>query len=149
VSLIRSGFKRPVYERPARSPLHRVESQRGVYADVDGVVRAVPKEVIHRSEAYRRFVAAQECFGCRITSFSQCAHLNERKGLALKTCDSTAFPLCAARHGVIGCHQAYDLGLDGLGRDERREWALRLSAQMQARARAAGWRFDETGIHKP
>lgn len=108
-----------------------------------------PKEVIHRSEAYRRYVASQECFGCRLVGWSQCAHINEGKGLALKTCDSQSFPLCAPHHGAIGCHQMYDLALDGMVKAERRVWARIHVDAMQARAMDAGWRFTDAGILKP
>jgi hypothetical protein len=149
MSFARTGFKRPQIERSPRSPLRRMENQRGVIRPIGDEVRAVPKTMIHRSEAYRRFVASQECFGCRITSFSQCAHLNERKGLSLKTCDSLTFPLCAPHHGEVGCHQQYDLGLDGMVRAERRVWARVHVDHMRARAMEAGWRFTDEGILKP
>lgn len=105
-----------------------------------------PKVKPARSEAYRRFVAAQECFGCRLVGFSQCAHLNEGKGLSLKTCDTLTFPLCAPHHGSIGCHQMYDLGLDGMVKAERRVWARINVDLMQARAELAGWRFEDGRI---
>jgi hypothetical protein len=103
------------------------------------VVVQVPKDGALRSEAYRRYVAAQECFFCRVQGFSQAAHENLGKGLSLKVCDSRTFPVCAPHWGLIGCHQSFDLGLDGLTRDERREMGAKAVAEMQARAVAAGW----------
>jgi hypothetical protein len=105
----------------------------------DEPVRAVEKGVILRSEAYRRYVAEQECFCCRVVGFSQCAHENFEKGMALKVCDSRTFPACGPHWGLIGCHQQFDLAMDGLNREERRELGASFVAEMQARAVAAGW----------
>lgn len=69
---------------------------------------AAEKDVILRSEAYRRATAGMRCMWCGIAGFSQHAHLNLGKGLGLKTDDRTGFPLCACRPGVEGCHAAYD-----------------------------------------
>jgi hypothetical protein len=69
--------------------------------------------------------------------------------MALKQCDGRIFPLCAQHFGVIGCHEEYDLGLDGLGREARRSWAKALVEKMRMRARADGWRFEEDGILAP
>ena len=98
-----------------------------------------PKQPLWRSERYRRFVAQQECFSCQIVGYSQCAHPNENKGMALKTDDSLAFPLCSVRPGHMGCHQMFDLGLDGETREERRERARGYTVRMQDRAKADGW----------
>lgn len=98
-----------------------------------------PKDEPMRSEAYRRYVAAQECFFCRVQGFSQCAHENVGKGLSMKVCDSRTFPACGPHFGLIGCHQVFDLGLDGLTREERREMGAKAVAEMQARAAADGW----------
>ena len=70
--------------------------------------QAVPKEDVQRSEAYRRAVAALPCMWCGISGFSQHAHLNRGKGIALKTDDRTGFPLCCTRPGIEGCHVAFD-----------------------------------------
>lgn len=97
------------------------------------------KEAPLRSEPYRRYVAAQECFGCQLVGFSQCAHPNEGKGMALKTDDGLSFPLCGPRPLHMGCHAMFDLGLDGEDREERRERARGYTARMRARAVLAGW----------
>ncbi len=96
-----------------------------------------PKQVIVRSESYRRFVASHSCFGCGVEGFSQCAHANTGKGMAMKVCDLQSFPLCAPHWGLIGCHQQFDLLLD-MTRDDRREMEVRYVERMQAIARAAG-----------
>lgn len=96
-----------------------------------------PKATIVRSESYRRFVAAQPCFGCGVSGWSQCAHANHGKGLAMKTSDLMSFPLCAPHYGLIGCHQQHDLCL-GMTRDVRRELEVKYVDRMQAIARAAG-----------
>lgn len=103
---------------------------------------AVPKEVIHRSEPYRRFVASQECFGCAIHGWSQCAHDNYDKGMGLKVCDTRTFPLCAPRFGLLGCHQQFDLCID-MTRDERRELGAQYVERMQLLAVAAGWMNEQ------
>src|SRR5690606_9997178 len=63
-----------------------------------------------RSEQHRKNVAALPCVVCGIEKFSQAAHPNFDKGLALKNCDSLAFPLCSDRPGVRGCHSLHDQG---------------------------------------
>lgn len=96
-----------------------------------------PKAVLVRSEEYRRFVASHDCFDCGIGGYSQCAHENIDKGMAMKVCDLRTFPLCGPRFGLLGCHQEFDLGL-GLNRDERRVQGARWVEKMQAIAKAAG-----------
>jgi hypothetical protein len=107
-----------------------------------------PKEVIHRSPAYRRYVASFPCAMCGIFEFSQCAHENAGKAKAMKVCDSRSFPLCAPHWGRPGCHFLFDNYID-ISREEARDLGARLSAQMRERAEAAGWRFTDTGILKP
>ena len=63
-----------------------------------------------RSEQHRKNVAALPCVVCGIEKFSQAAHPNFDKGLALKNCDSLTFPLCCDRPGVRGCHSQHDQG---------------------------------------
>ncbi len=140
-------FARKPFVRPPRPPLVRMEGCRGTYSTAG--LAAVPKVVPLRSESYRRFVASQECFLCRLEGFSQCAHENLGKALQGKVCDSRTWPGCGPHHGLVGCHAQFDLGLDGLTRDERRDMGSRLSAQMRERATAAGWRFTSTEILKP
>lgn len=96
-----------------------------------------PKATIVRSHSYRRFVAAQPCFGCGVSGWSQCAHANFGKGLGMKTSDLLTFPLCAPHYGLIGCHQQFDLCL-GMTRDDRRDLEAKYVDRMQAIARAAG-----------
>lgn len=90
-----------------------------------------------RSESYRRFVASFPCFGCGIEGMSQCAHANEGKGLGLKVCDTRSFPLCGPRPGHMGCHVAFDSGLE-YTRGERRELGQKWVERMQAIAREHG-----------
>lgn len=96
-----------------------------------------PKATIVRSEPYRRYVSQQECFGCRVEGFTQVAHPNKGKGLAMKTCDLSAFPLCGPHWGMPGCHFLLDNTID-MTRDQRRELEAKYTAEMQARARADG-----------
>lgn len=101
------------------------------------VVAPIEKEAPVRSESYRRFVAVQPCFGCGVEGFSQAAHPNQGKGMALKTCDLKCFPLCAPHFGLIGCHQQHDLRID-VGRSESREIEHRYVLRMQGIAKAEG-----------
>lgn len=122
-------------------PEHRRSDVRyATAADVAGVV-AVPKDEPLRSESYRRYVALQECFGCGVHGWSQCAHENAGKGMAQKTCDSRTFPLCGARYGLLGCHQQYDIGIEMM-RDEKRAMAAEYVEKMQARAKDDGWNLE-------
>lgn len=96
---------------------------------------AKPRRV--RSESYRRWVASLPCIACRVEGFSQAAHANYGKGLALKACDLQTFPLCAPHWGMVGCHQMHDLCID-MTRDERRELERRYVEMTQALAREVG-----------
>jgi hypothetical protein len=143
----RSSFARKPYEPAPAAPLQPLRI-RPNYASTSVPV-PTPKDTMHRSEKYRRYVADQECFGCKLVGFSQAAHENLDKGLALKVCDSRLFPLCTVHFGALGCHEEYDMGLDGLGREGRRAWAAAMVEKMRIRARADGWRFEEAGILAP
>lgn len=70
----------------------------------------VPKDEPIRSKAYLRLVAQLPCKHCGIWGFSQAAHANTGKGMALKACDLQTFPLCADRPGQRGCHSQFDQG---------------------------------------
>lgn len=94
-----------------------------------------------RDKAYLRYVASFPCFGCGIEGYSQAAHPNAGKGLAIKASDFDAFPLCAPRFGLVGCHQSLDWSLD-MTRDQRREMERTYTARMQALARADGWELQ-------
>jgi hypothetical protein len=138
-------FKLKPYPRQPKQPLKRIEGCRGVYAPASNEAVVVAKEVIHRSEAYLRYVAEQECFICGVEGWSQAAHENYGKAKQRKVCDSRVFPACCPRYGLMGCHQQFDIGLE-YTRDERRELGVRLSAKMRERAVADGWRFTSKGI---
>lgn len=94
------------------------------------------KARIVRSESYRRFVASHDCFWCGVSGFSQCAHDNFGKGMAMKVCDTRSFPLCGPRFGLVGCHQQFDLCI-GITRDERRSLGAAWVERMQGLARGA------------
>jgi hypothetical protein len=140
-------FKRKRYV-PAPSAPPKKLTRAPNYASASVAV-PVPKVPLFRSEAYKRYVAEQECLSCKLVGFSQAAHENMGKGMALKQCDSRLFPLCTVHFGVMGCHEEYDLGLDGLARWERRLWAEAMVRRMQERAMEAGWRFTPEGIVAP
>jgi hypothetical protein len=89
---------------------------------VAGPARAIislPKKPPLREEEYRRLVAALPCAHCGKAGPSQCAHGDEGKGMAIKACDLTCFPLCADSPGRQGCHSL--IGASGMfTRDQRR-----------------------------
>jgi hypothetical protein len=136
MSLTRSGFKRPAYERPPRAPLVPVE-RRGVYRPVSQEAAAVPKEPPVRSESYRRWVASLPCIVCKIEGYSQAAHPNRGRGLGQKSSDLDCFPLCATRPGHMGHHAEHDLLID-MTLDERRELEAKYIDETREMARLEG-----------
>lgn len=96
-----------------------------------------PKASRVRSESYRRWVAGLPCIACGIEGWTQVAHANYGKGMALKVCDLQTFPLCAPHWGKPGCHTEHDLCM-GMTRDTRRELEARYVKQTQAAAVEAG-----------
>src|SRR5688572_27204600 len=91
-----------------------------------------------RSEAYRRYVASKDCFGCGIEGWSQCAHANGG-GMGTKASDLETFPLCCTRPGHMGCHMQFDLCID-MTKAQRRELTVQYVERMQAVAKADGRR---------
>lgn len=96
----------------------------------------IPKPKRYQNESYRRFVAAQECFGCGVEGYSQCCHRNGA-GMGTKASDLETFPLCCARPGIIGCHAEHDLCI-GMTREKRHEVEDYYVQSMQAIAKACG-----------
>jgi hypothetical protein len=140
--VIRSaGFKRAP-ARPARqyegaNPSMARPTVVSIISTANVLVIQIEKTEILRSESYRRFVAAQACFGCGIEGYSQAAHPNFGKGMAFKTSDALCFPLCGPRMGMPGCHANHDQRAS-MGRDENREIEAAYTARMQRIARSAG-----------
>lgn len=120
------GFKRPERERTPQ-PLYRL-ARPCQAATVSGAAVPVPKAAPVRSETYRRLVASLPCMLCGIEGFSQHAHGNNGKGMALKVCDLFSFPLCVDRPGQRGCHSQLDQGAlfpRDVRREVEKEWARR------------------------
>lgn len=120
--------------RPPRAPVvHQPLTRAPNYAR-SLVALPVPKLAPVRSEPYARLVAARACIACGIEGYSQHAHGNYGKGMALKTCDLFSFPLCCARPGIPGCHAEHDQG--GQDREQRRakelEWARETISAIRA-----------------
>lgn len=84
-----------------------------------------------RSETYRRLVAQLPCSWCGREGFSQAAHPNHGKGMALKVDDRRCFPLC------VTCHPEFDQG-PRLTREDRREMADAWEIQTRQRILSAG-----------
>ena len=104
----RSPFRRPVLERKRSVPT--LGTGRGVMAASGDTAVSVPKDAPIRSEPYRRLVASLPCAECGGDGYSQAAHAEQGKGLAIKSCDLTCVPLCGPRFGIPGCHYAYGQG---------------------------------------
>lgn len=98
-------FAYRIYTPAPRAPAKPV-MRRSVYARMDVVV-PVPKDVIVRSEPYRRLVAARPCKACGIWGLSQAAHVPP-EGARLKQSDLLTFPLCCTRELITGCHVEFD-----------------------------------------
>lgn len=114
------GFKRPP-QREAKQVNHTPPPTRAVM--MTGPDRAwvpVPKANIVRDEGYLRLVASLPCCWCGIQRYSQAAHANEGKGMAIKASDVSAFPLCGPRPLSTGCHWLFDQG-GRLTKERRRE----------------------------
>lgn len=90
-----------------------------------------------RSEPYRRLVAAMACIHCGQPGPSQAAHADQGKGAGLKTDDRTCYPVCAARPGLPGCHDAIG-GSGAFGKARRRALETRYAALTRERIRKAG-----------
>lgn len=97
----------------------------------------VAKAAPVRSEAYRRLVASLPCAICGVPGFSQAAHSNTGKGMAMKACDLTCFPACGPRPGCPGCHAALDQGAM-FTKAVRRELEPVWAADTQRRIKAMG-----------
>ena len=80
------------------------------------------KSPMHRSEAWRRAVAALPCICCKRDGPSLAAHANHRgKGMSIKAPDCYTVPLC------VKCHREFDSGRQW-SKEEKRvlmdEWLL-------------------------
>ena len=151
--LKRSGFKSRAPAHPCYQELSRDERAKRNAARIMAsasprlatmvpcapAAAPVPKENPEQNEAYRRLVAAMPCAHCGIQGYSQHAHLNLGKGLALKTDDRTGFPLCCTRPGEEGCHVRYDQYrlLPG-GAEAHHEAGRAWGAQTRAQIRESG-----------
>ena len=94
----------------------------------------VPKSAPLRDESYRRWVASLPCMHCGVEGYSQAAHADQGKGMALKASDDTCFPACGPHYvgtWLDGCH--YDIGTGGrYTKTERRELEARYAAETRA-----------------
>lgn len=113
--LRRTGFKSKRLPDPKRDP-DRVRATPTVTPGAYRVAQAVqasapvPKSPPARDKDYLRRVAQLPCCNCGVSGYSQAAHSNQGKGMAMKASDHDTFPLCCARPGVIGCHIGLDQG---------------------------------------
>lgn len=145
VPMRRTGFKRkvsawasaPRAERVYRTPTLADPAAFRAPQPITTSCAAVLKEAPVRSEAYRRAVASLPRAICGVDGYSQAAHGNTGKGMAIKSCDLTCFPACATRPGVVGCHARLDQGAM-FTKEERRQLEPVWAAATQARVLALG-----------
>jgi hypothetical protein len=142
MSLARTGFKRPVYERtrsvlkPIPEHLRRNASMTPMLAAISA---SIEKDNPIRSEAYRRLVAALPCANCGKVGYSQHAHTNgANKGKSIKNDDRDAMPLCADDLGMRGCHTRFDRYALFLDREEHRRMGAQWAAETRAQIEASG-----------
>lgn len=104
-------------------------------------------------EAYRKYVAALPCWLCHIEGYSQAAHADEGKGMAIKSDDRTCYPACgphSSAHGQAmmiypGCH--WLIGTSGtFTRDHRRHIEALAGAETQQRLR--DWATTDTVLRQ-
>lgn len=119
----------PARVRPVFTP--RTEPARATMRPATRFTEPIVKAEPVRSEAYRRLVAGLPCWRCGVHGYSQAAHSDEGKGLALKACDLTCWPGCGPHDGLVGCH--YFVGSTGsISRDDRRALEKQAAADTQA-----------------
>jgi hypothetical protein len=100
-------------------------------------MKSFQKTTARRSEPYKRWVASLNCAHCGRVGYSQAAHADAGKGMALKADDGTCFPLCAPSVGVEGCHVLY--GASGkLGKTMRRQLEEQHGEATRALAKSSG-----------
>lgn len=73
----------------------------------------IQKSAPLRLRKHLMVVASLPCANCGMEGFTQAAHTNFGKGMAIKACDSQTFPLC------IYCHAWLDHS-GSLSKEERR-----------------------------
>lgn len=134
----RSSFSR-TFERPPR----RLPSPPSCWREPQavGMSQPVPKDAPLRSEAYRRWIAAQPCILCGVVGRTNACHTNVGKGMALKASDTMLFPACGPSGLNPGCHWKIDNSQD-MTKDERRTLEARLVLKTQAKAMDAGWNLS-------
>jgi hypothetical protein len=110
-------FKRPDRPRREREDTFDGFTPKARPTAVASVVRepmpAIPKPQTFRSDKWLRAVASLPCVLCYREGATQAAHMNEGKGMAIKTHDCWTAALC------FTCHSTIDQG-PNLTRAERR-----------------------------
>ena len=140
------AFRRPYVKPPKADPIPMRYSTAHVrQAAVTARCVVVPKSEPARHEGYRRLVALLPCHLCGIEWYSQAAHSNHGKGLALKSDDRECFAMCGPRPGNAGCHAGLDQGAI-FSKAERRAFEQQAAQATRERIRAMGiWPADLAG----
>lgn len=84
------------------------------------------KRPVFRSVPMRMAVARLECMACGVEGQTQAAHLNEGKGMGLKTSDAKLAALC------WDCHREYDQG-SSMTREQRRAFGYEMVSKTLSR----------------
>jgi len=137
------AFRRPYVKPPKAEPIPmRYSTAHVSMARVTDVAVALPKSQPARHEGYRRLVALLPCHLCGIEGYSQAAHANYGKGLALKSDDRETFAMCGPRPLNAGCHALLDQGAI-MSKPERRAFEIRAAEATRERIRSMGlWPAD-------
>jgi hypothetical protein len=135
----RSGFSRPAPKPAKQMDSYTVKPRTPALRRDDGKARMsvpIPKERPARDEAYRRLVAALPCAHCGRPGPSQVCHVDQGKGMGIKTSDYDTWPGCADALFRQGCHSI--IGSSGrLSRDERRALEREYAAKTRETLKAA------------
>ena len=135
--LSRKPAPRPPREERCAALVAAARPAAAVMATAQSLARlsVMPKSQPARHDGYRRLVAHLPCISCGVEGYSQAAHSNNGKGMAIKADDREAFPLCADRPGQRGCHSMLDQGalMDKTTRQAvEPEWARRTRQTINA-----------------
>lgn len=109
-------------------------------AVADGVARMsvpVPKEAPIQHAGYMKAVRTLPCARCGIVGFTQFAHSDEGKGMAIKSDCRYGWPGCGPHHADPGCH--WYVGTSGrMGKEARRAFEASAAAHTRQVIRERG-----------
>jgi hypothetical protein len=134
MSLARTGFKRPVYERtrsvltPIPEHLRRNASMTPLLASLSAPIE---KDNPLQHQGYMDIVRAMPCAHCGRPPRSQFCHSDEGKGMGIKSDCRQGWPGCPECHEAIGTNRIYP-------RHQRRALEAEMARQTRAQIEASG-----------